>query len=136
LSFSDDLMKPLFRDPYMQNFFANEVHGWNTSVIYTVQNYFPEKKDSTIIRQTHYKIIFNDVSDEALIASISQKFSRRSSFLTECFDKLEKCYPDEKRHYICIDSHFQSRGKSLKLFIKSHIFPTEDNKIRPIFFLK
>ena len=93
-------MKPLFRDPYMQNFFANEVHGWNTSVIYTVQNYFPEKKDSTIIRQTHYKIIFNDVSDEALIANISQKFSRRSSFLTECFEKLEKCYPDEKRHYI------------------------------------
>jgi hypothetical protein len=120
----------------MQNFFANEVHGWNTSVIYTVQNYFPEKKDSTIIRQTHYKIIFNDVSDEALIANISQKFSRRSSFLTECFEKLEKCYPDEKRHYICIDSHFKSPGNSLKLFIKSHIFPGEDNKIRPIFFLK
>ena len=96
----------------------------------------PRKKRLDNYQADSLQNLFNDVSDEALIANISQKFSRRSSFLTECFEKLEKCYPEEKRHYICIDSHFKSPGNSLKLFIKSHIFPEKDNKIRPIYFLK
>lgn len=128
-------MDPLFADPYMQTFFSNEIHGWNTSVIYTVQNYFNDSKGKTVIRQTNYKVIFNDPAEEGLMASISQKFARgRTTFLAECFDILEHFYPEEKRPYVLIDSHSKTEIK--RLFIKSHIFPETDNKIRPIYFLK
>jgi hypothetical protein len=128
-------MDPLFADPYMQTFFSNEIHGWNTSVIYTVQNYFNDKRGKTVIRQTSYKVIFNDPAEETLIASISQKFARgRTAFLADCFEKLEHSFPLEKRPYILIDSHSKTELK--RLFIKTHIFPDSDNKMRPIYFLK
>jgi hypothetical protein len=120
----------------MKRFFSNELHGWNTSVIYTIQNYFQDKGVS-IMRQTNLKIIFNDIADESLMANISLKIARgRASFLSDCFEIISKCFPKERRSYILVDSHNESEMNSKRLFIKTHIFPDADNKIRPIYFLK
>lgn len=135
LFFSDDLMIPLFEDRSMELFFTNEAHGWNTSIIYTLQNYFPLKKDLTIVRQTSYKVIFNDVSDKTYLATISQRISGRSNFLKESFLKLKKCAPDQRYNYIMVDSHPNSDLTHRNLFIKTNIFPGKEKKIRPIFFI-
>lgn len=132
---SDDLMKPLFENRDMETFFTNEAHGWNTSILYTLQNYFPLKKDLTIVRQTCYKVIFNDVSDKTYLSTISQRISGRSNFLKECFLKLKKSAPDQRYNYIMVDSHPGSDLTHRHLFIKTNIFPSNDKKIRPLFFI-
>lgn len=129
-------MVPLFEKKGMEIFFTNESHGWNTSIIYTLQNYFPIKKDLTIVRQTCYKVIFNDVSDKTYLSTISQRISGRSNFLKESFHKLKRSAPDQKYNYIMVDSHPNSDLTHRNLFVKTNIFPSsKDKKIRPIFFI-
>lgn len=133
--FSDDLMEDFSQDPYMRTLMSADVHSWNTSIIYTLQNFFFVRKNPTIMRNTLYKVIFNDKSDYPYLNCISQKISGKSHFLGNCFTKLHRAFPEEKYHYILIDCHANSEMQRINLHVKSKIFPNENNRIQPIIFL-
>jgi hypothetical protein len=129
-------MDTLFNNPLLLQLFIKDVHGYTTSVIFTLQNFYPQQKDKTIMRNTNYKVIFHDCSDQTLMGNISKQIApKRSTFIAECFKILQQNYPDEKYRYIVVDSHPKSALKDLELFIKANIMPQKDNVIRPIFFL-
>jgi hypothetical protein len=128
-------MEEFAEDPYMRILMSADVHSWNTSIIYTLQNFFFVRKNLTIMRNTLYKVIFNDKSDLPYLNCISQKISGKPLFLQNCFIKLQRTYPKQKFHYILIDSHSNSEMQRINLHIKSKIFPDQNNKIYPIIFL-
>lgn len=126
-------MNLVFNDATMEETFSQNSHHHNLSIIFTSQNYFASSKNRTIIRQTTYKIIFNDPSDKTLMRNISCQISpSMPQFLSRCFKTLEQYFPEDQHSYILIDSHYQSPLK--KLNVRSKVLPSSDNKIRPICF--
>lgn len=129
----DDLMNVVFNHPLMEETFSQNSHHHNLSIIFTTQNYFASSKNRTIIRQTNYKIIFNDPADKNLMRNISCKISgSMPGFLTKCFRTLEEIYPNDNFSYILIDSNAVSPLK--KFQIRTRILPDTDGKIRPVCF--
>ena len=118
----DDLMNIVFNHPLMEETFSQNSHHQNLSIIFTTQNYFASSKNRTIIRQTNYKIIFNDPSDKTLMRNISCQISGlMPQFLSKCFKTLEDFYPKDNFSYILIDSNAMS---SLKKFqVRTKIIP-------------
>lgn len=118
----DDLMNVVFNDPFMEETFSQNSHHHNLSIIFTTQNYFASSKNRTIIRQTNYKIIFNDPSDKTLMRNISCQISgSMPQFLSKCFKTLEEVYPKDNFTYVLIDSNAMS---SLKKFqVRTKITP-------------
>jgi len=126
-------MDQIFGNPIMEDVFSQNSHHYNCSIIFTSQNYFSSSKNLTIVRQTNYKIIFNDISDKTLLRNISCKIApSMPSFLSKCFKTLEQYFPTDNYHYILIDSNPESPMK--KLAFRSKILPGSDNIIRPICF--
>jgi adenosyl cobinamide kinase/adenosyl cobinamide phosphate guanylyltransferase len=129
----DDLMNVVFNHPMMEEVFSQNSHHQNLSIIFTTQNYFASSKNRTIIRQTNYKIIFNDPSDKTLMRNISCQISgSMPQFLSRCFKTLEEFYPKDNFSYILIDSNAVSPLK--KFQVRSKILPESDGKIRPVCF--
>ena len=128
----DDLMQPILISPYMEQFFAHDSHHYNCSVFFTLQNYYGSSKSKTVIRQTTYKILFNDSSDHTLMRNISCQIAPTSpQFLTKCFHTLESKF-ENYQHYLVIDSHPKSDMK--QLFVRTKIFPDKNNEIKPLCF--
>lgn len=64
----DDLMAQIFGNSSMEEVFSQNSHHYNFSIVFTSQNFFSSSKNLTIVRQTTYKIIFNDLSDQVPVS--------------------------------------------------------------------
>lgn len=128
----DDLMEPFLKSEAMLNLLAMDVHHSNISTIFTVQNYFARSKfGKTPSRNVTYRCIFFNRLDLTEIRTISTQISHDSRFLLESFDFLRKTFPTEPP-YLIVDGHLKSRLK--EMFVRTHIFPDESGKMKPIFF--
>jgi hypothetical protein len=126
------MFEALAASPAMLETFTQHSHHYNSSIIFTTQNYFAPSKDRTLIRQTNYKIIFNDPSDQTLIRNISSKIGS-PKFLNLCFKRLQELFPAEKYLYLLIDSSKESQLSQMQ--VRSNIFPV-DGKVKPICFFE
>lgn len=127
-------MNEILNSNKMVELFAVQSHHFNISVIFTVQNFFAGSKyGKTIMRNVSYRVFFYNRLDLVELRNISsQLVPGYANFLQSSFQFLINHFGNE-RPYILIDGHMRSlfnRG----MYIRSHIFPDEDNIIRPIIF--
>lgn len=128
----DDLMSEFLASYEMVKLLSIEVHHYNITTIVTLHNLFaPSKYGRTHARNVNYKILFNNRLDLREARNISLQICNHPNFLTESFDFLNHEFPSQPA-YIVIDGHIKSPFK--KLFVRSNIFPNEQNEIQPIFF--
>jgi hypothetical protein len=130
----DDLMMELLDSPAMVDLLSIQVHHFNISIIFTLQNYFaPSKFGKTIMRNVNYNVYFYNRLDLRELRNIScQILPNCPLFMQSSFNFLHKKFPMDPSHYILVDGHF--RNKFPSLFVRTHIFPDKDNEIKPIFF--
>jgi hypothetical protein len=130
----DDLMREFLDSGKMVDLMSVQVHHFNISTIFTLQNYFVVSKfGKTIMRNVNYKVIFYNRLDLREIQNISyQIVPKCPSFLEDSFQFLMKKFPDSPSQYILVDGHF--RAKMPSLFVRSHIFPDDSGEIKPIIF--
>ena len=128
----DDLMTEFLISAAMVHLLSVQVHHFNITTIFTLQNFFAQSKfGKTMARNFNYKIIFYNRLDLTEIRTISTQICHQPRFLLESFEFLRKKFPNEPA-YIVIDGHIQSPLK--ELFVRSQIFPLSDGQIKPIFF--
>jgi len=128
----DDLMESFLQSEAMVRLLSIEVHRFNISTIFTLQNFFaPSRFGKTLARNLHYRCIFFNRLDLTEIRTISCQICNQPKFLLDCFEFLRKEFPNEPP-YILVDGHNLSHLKDL--FVRSKIFPDEEGKIRPIIF--
>lgn len=128
----DDLFHLISSSQLMTEAFLMTSHHYNSSLIFTTQNFFHQARDKSVVRNCSYKAIFNDKSDQTLIRNISSQISH-PQFLASCFKSIESLFPEENYPYILIDSDKKSLLK--KCPIRSRIFPMDpDNEVRPLCF--
>lgn len=135
----DDLMNEFLSNEAMVKLLSVEVHHFNITVIFTLQNFYaPSKFGKTIARNVNYQVLFFNRIDLRETRNISLQISSQPNFLAESFDFLLREFPDESA-YIIIDGSFKNKHKHL--FVKSHIFPTnefnfknKDDEFKPIYF--
>jgi hypothetical protein len=130
----DDLMTELLDSPQMVDLLAVQVHHFNLSTIFTLQNYFaPSKFGKTIMRNVNYKVYFYNRLDLRELRNISCQIVPNSPlFMQANFLFLYKKFPEDPSHYILVDGHF--RNKIPSLFVRSRIFPQANGEIKPIIF--
>jgi len=130
----DDLMMELLDSPSMVDFLSIQVHHFNISTIFTLQNYYaPSKFGKTIMRNVNYNVYFYNRLDLRELRNIScQIVPNCPLFMQSNFNFLHKKFPNDPSHYVLVDGHF--RNKLPSLFVRSHIFPQENGEIKPIFF--
>jgi hypothetical protein len=118
----------------MVEFFAVQVHHYNISCVFTLQNYFIQTRFSkSILRNVHYKVFFYNRVDQVELRNISiQIMPTAPDFMLSNFKFLEENIPDKFSHYIVVDGH--TRSQLAQLHIRSQIFPNSDGEIIPIFF--
>jgi len=127
----DDLMTEFLSNQNMVKLLSVEVHHFNISLIFTLQNiYAPSKFGTTLSRNINYKILFSNRLDLREMRNLSLQICNQPSFLSESFELLYKEFNTEPA-YIVIDGHIKSKFK--RLFVRSQIFP-KDGKITPVFF--
>jgi len=130
----DDLMEEILNSSLMVQLASNDVHNFNISVIFVLQNYFAQSRyGKTLIRNCHYKVFFYNRIEQLELRTISTQVSTNPQFFSSNFEFLVKKFPEQKSHYLLIDGHSSSGSK--QLWCRSNIFPTEENKeIKPIIF--
>jgi hypothetical protein len=130
----DDLMMELLDSASMVDFLSIQVHHFNISVIFTLQNYFaPSKYGKTIMRNVNYNVYFYNRLDLRELRNISiQIVPNCPLFMQSNFNFLHKKFPLDPSHYVLVDGHF--RNKLPSLFVRSRIFPSENGEIKPIIF--
>ena len=122
----DDLMVEFLDSPQMVELLSIQVHHFNLSVIFTLQNFFATSKfGKTIMRNVNYKVFFYNRLDLRELRNIScQIVPNCPSFMESNFNFLFKNFPDDPSHYVFVDGHFRSKIPSL--FVRSHIFPDKN----------
>ena len=130
----DDLMTEFLDSPLMVELLSVQVHHFNVSTVFTLQNFFATSKfGKTIMRNVNYKVYFYNRLDLRELRNIScQIVPHCPSFMQANFNFLYKKFPSDPSHYIFVDGHFRSKMPSL--FVRSHIFPDENSEIKPIIF--
>ena len=130
----DDLMTEFLDSPSMVDLLTVQVHHFNLSTIFTLQNFFATSKfGKTMMRNVNYKVYFYNRVDLRELRNIScQIVPNCASFMQSNFNFLKRKFPQDHSHYIFVDGHF--RSKVPNLFVRSHIFPDETGQIRPIIF--
>lgn len=127
----DDLMTEFLSSHEMVRLLSVEVHHFNISTIFTLQNiYAPSRFGTTLSRNINYKVLFCNRLDLREMRNLSIQICNQPSFLSESFEFLFREFPNQVA-YIVIDGHIKAKFK--KLFVRSQIFPIE-NEIKPIFF--
>ena len=130
----DDLVKPLLKDPFMEECFVQNSHHSGCSIAFCTQNYFEASKSKTIVRQCNYKVFFNDPCDKTLLRNIGAQIEPTGpQLLIKAFKLLYSLKPKDDFQYILIDGDTQSAMKN-NLFIRTDIFPV-NGVIRPICFV-
>jgi hypothetical protein len=130
----DDLMNEFLDSPSMVELLSVQVHHFNLSTIFTLQNFFATSKfGKTIMRNVNYKVYFYNRLDLRELRNIScQIVPHCPSFMQDNFQFLNKKFPSHPSHYIFVDGHFRSKFPSL--YVRTHIFPDSNGDIRPIIF--
>jgi hypothetical protein len=131
----DDLMSDLLNSAQMVDLFSVQVHHYNISVIFTLQNFFATSRfGKSIARNVHYKVFFYNRLDLVELRHISLQMNPSSpNFLALCFKFLENRYPHDKyKHYIVLDGH--SKSLISQFYVRTNIFPSEEGEITPIMF--
>lgn len=84
----DDLMTECIRDEQTLNLFTKGSHHRNISVIFLIQNIFPNGKYArTISLNSHYLIIFNNHRDKLQISNVArQLYPKETHYFKEAFD--------------------------------------------------
>ena len=131
----DDLMTEFLDSPQMVDLLAIQVHHYNLSTVFTLQNFFATSKfGKTMMRNVNYKVYFYNRLDLRELRNIScQIVPNCPSFMQSNFNFLYKNFPSDPSHYIFVDGHFRSKVPSL--FVRSHIFPDQKGEIKPIIFV-
>jgi len=135
----DDLMNDFLSSEAMVQLLSVQVHHFNITVIFTLQNFYaPSKFGKTLARNVNYQVLFYNRMDLRETRNISLQISTQPNFLTDSFEFLLKEFPHQSP-YIVLDGHFRNKHKHL--FVKSNIFPTNefnyknnDKEIKPIYF--
>lgn len=117
---------------YMQDAFTKSSHHWENSIIYTTQNYFHAKQSQNIIRNLHYKIIFNAATQRRYMSEISLHISSDAQFKKKVFHQLSEMEPHNDHLYVLIDGHVHSPLKRYPC--RTNILPDEDGEITPLVF--
>ena len=130
----DDLMNEFLDSPSMVELLSVQVHHFNLSTIFTLQNFFATSKfGKTIMRNVNYKVYFYNRLDLRELRNIScQIVPHCPSFMQDSFQFLNKKFPTHPSQYIFVDGHFRSKFPSL--YVRTHIFPDSNGDIRPIIF--
>ena len=128
----DDLMSEFLSSYEMVKLLSIEVHHYNITTIFTLHNLFaPSKYGRTHARNVNYKVLFCNRLDLREARNISLQICNQPNFIAESFEFLNKEFPSSPA-YIIIDGHIKAPYK--KLFVRSRIFPNNENEIEPIFF--
>lgn len=128
----DDLMDPIMKSNDMVELVSKDVHNFNISVIFVLQNYFATSKHGkTLTRNCQYKVFFYNRIELLELRNISSQIAAAPNFLAANFHFLMSNFPDEKFPYLIIDGH--SKSKAGDFPYRSRIFPIND-KIEPIIF--
>lgn len=115
----DDLMIELENDKRLTVLFTKMRHK-NVSTIFLVQNfYFKGKHMTTITRNAHYLVLFENPRDTSLVSTLGrQVFPTNPKFLPDAFRQAtQKAYG-----YLFLDF---KPGSDKKLMVREGIFPTE-----------
>lgn len=130
----DDLMEEVINSSSMIHLVSNDVHNFNISVVFVLQNYFASGKyGRTLIRNCHYRVFFFNPIELLELRTISTHIANAPNFLLHNFQILQKKFPNDKSHYILIDGH--SRSENYGMICRSNIFPTgNNNNINPVIF--
>ena len=130
----DDLMSQILNASSMVEFFAVQIHHYNISCIFTLQNYFVQTRFSkSILRNVHYKVFFYNRVDLVELRNISMQIMPTApDFMLSNFKFLEANFENKYSHYILVDGHM--RSKMSQLHVRSQIFPNSDGEIVPIVF--
>ena len=130
----DDLMVEFLDSPQMVELLSVQVHHFNISTVFTLQNFFASSKfGKTMMRNVNYKVYFYNRLDLRELRNIScQIVPNCPSFMQTNFEFLFKKFPKDPSHYIFVDGHFRSKMPSF--FVRSHIFPNDKGETRPIIF--
>ena len=131
----DDLMTEFLDSVEMVHLLSVQVHHFNLSTIFTLQNFFATSKfGKTLMRNVNYKVYFYNRLDLRELRNIScQIVPNCPSFMQSNFKFLFQKFPNDPSHYVFVDGHF--RSKLPNLFVRSHIFPDKNNEITPIIFV-
>lgn len=130
----DDLMDEVLNSISMVHLVANDVHNFNISVVFVLQNYFAHGRyGKTLVRNCHYRVFFYNQIEQLELRNISSQISTHPNFFIANFEFLSKAFPQQRSHYLLIDGHFLSSAN--KLWCRTHIFPqAPEHKIEPIIF--
>lgn len=115
----DDLMVELENDKRLAVLFTKMRHK-NVSTIFLVQNfYFKAKHMTTVTRNAHYLILFENPRDASIISTLGRQiFPTYPKFLPDAFRQAtQKPYG-----YLLLDF---KPGKDKKLMVREGIFPFE-----------
>lgn len=128
----DDLMESFLQSDAMVKLLSIDVHHYNISTLYTLQNYFaPSRFGKTLSRNVNYRCLFYNRLDLTEVRTISIQISQRPRFLLDCFEFLKKEFQKEPP-YLVIDGHVKSPLN--ELMVRSQIFPLPNGEMKPIFF--
>jgi hypothetical protein len=120
----DDLMSSASGSDEVANLFTRGSHHDNVSILYLVQNLFPDGKASrTISLNAHYLIVFKNPRDCMQITTLqSQMYGRKSKRLREAYD-----IATERPHgYLVIDLK-QNQDDAVRL--RTCVLLTDDHMI-------
>lgn len=127
----DDLMIPLLKSEKMIELFTILVAHARVVLLYSVHNsFFQSKFAKTMQRNTDIRILFFNRLEQTELRILSCQLGKKSNFLYECFQFLLNKFPHDLYPYILING----QPKSHNFYIRSHIFPNEENEIKPIIF--
>lgn len=119
----DDMMLELRNDVRLAELFTKMRHK-NVSTIFITQNfYFQSQYATTISRNAHYIVLFQNPRDNAMIGTLGRQiFPANPKFLTTAFDEAT----DKPYGYILLDFK-PTTPKDLR--VRQYIFPGEQTYV-------
>ena len=132
----DDLMTKVFASANMLELMTSTSHHNNISVVIITQSIFlPSKHRLTLVRNCSEKVFFHNKVDQLELSIISRQiYPSKPHFLKKCFDQVYAKTKKKDLKYLLIDASPLSDVPQ-NAIVRSFIFPREDGKVRPIFFL-
>jgi hypothetical protein len=132
----DDQMNEVLSSDEMLNSATKNVHHFNLTVFFTMQNYFQANRyRQAFVKNCQYRFFFYNRIDQRELNLISSQIANSPKFLASNFEFLYKKYPNVHSHYLLIDGQFSSRINDF--WCRTFIFPqTKGGIIQPIIFLK
>lgn len=132
----DDQFDQACNSKTIYDIFCLHSHHYNISIVLSGHNIFQKSKyGTTLSRNSTSKIIFFDKADQLFLSTLSRRiFPHNHKLLSEAFEFLFENFPNVFSKYLVIDTSPHSHLPQ-KLMVRSNIFPGQDGKIRPLFFI-